>query len=170
MSDPRKVTPSQRRNNHSPLMIELARKNSGDVEVVNFCPFGCEDAELDERGYCGHLYGFFNGGATFEPRGYAKDTKGKPTGPEVVMGEKRQPMKKGYKLVKITTSARVYGPDVILTLHAKKGAVNPALAEAMEQERRLVEFAEKIRNPVLQGDWDGGAYDPIEYQTEKPPA
>lgn len=26
--------------------------------LINLCPFGCEDYELDERGYCHHLIGF----------------------------------------------------------------------------------------------------------------
>ncbi len=35
-------------------------------QVVNYCPFGCQDAELDERGYCRHLVGFTNNGKEYE--------------------------------------------------------------------------------------------------------
>lgn len=85
--------------NHSPLMRALAKAAQG--ETVNFCPFGCEEHELDERGYCPHLVGFSNDGKTMEPFVQKGDQR-------VVVGERPEPVRKGDKLVRITVSSRVY--------------------------------------------------------------
>ena len=106
------------------------------------------------------MIGFYNGGNTFEPRVVRKSDKR-----IITCGEKRQPMKNGYKLVKITTSARVYAPVKVPELTPRNNDANRSIAEIQEQERQLVAFAERIRNPVLDGEWDESAYAP-----EKPAA
>lgn len=172
MSDPRAVLPQNRAKsaNHSPLMRALVGKQVGDV--VNFCPFQCEDHQLDENGFCGHLVGFYNGGGTFEPRVMQLDNKKRPTGRIITSGAHRQQMKKGFKLVKITTSARVYSPKIVDDLVPRTNEHLRGMADVMEQERQLLEFAERIRNPVLDGEWDGSVYDrePDPAAAAKPPA
>jgi hypothetical protein len=49
--------PSARAFKHlTPLM--RAKMNAADGVVVNRCPFGCADDQLDQHGYCHHLVGF----------------------------------------------------------------------------------------------------------------
>jgi hypothetical protein len=48
----------------SPLM--QAKSRTDLAGTVNFCPFKCEDEDLDESGYCRHLVGFTNGQTTKE--------------------------------------------------------------------------------------------------------
>jgi len=36
--------------------------------MVNHCPFGCADEQLDKHGWCRHLIGWTEDGKTFEPR------------------------------------------------------------------------------------------------------
>lgn len=152
MADPRMYGPQQRQANHSPLMRALTRKSQG--EVANFCPFGCEDHELDENGWCGHLVGFYNGGNTYEPR-----IRRKADRRIIVSGKARLPMQKGFKLVRITTTARVYSPTVQESLVVKREDADRVLADVMEEERRLLEAAERVRNPVLEGEWGESVYD-----------
>jgi hypothetical protein len=153
MADPRKTGPQQRTANYSPLMKQLmASRITGDV--ANACPFGCEDHELDEKGACAHLIGFYDKGNTYEPR-----IKQKKDGRVIVSGKARKPMQKGFKLVRITTTARVYSPEPNKFLTVTRDETERFQVEIMEQERQLVEVAEKIRNPVLEGDWGESAYD-----------
>jgi hypothetical protein len=87
--------------------------------VINVCPFGCGDSDLDDHGYCKHLVGFTNAQL---PEGDVK----KVTDEGVVevleeqpnraiatkaVGRKRLPLKPGDKLVRITQSSRVYRQD-----------------------------------------------------------
>lgn len=113
MADPR-INPAKARSaNLSPLMKAKAKAKSG--KVVNFCPFGCADAELDTHGYCGHLIGTTNEPRSnqYEPMVYDEARGHRITkvrtkifrGREVPVLEK---MQSGDKLVRITTSYRVY--------------------------------------------------------------
>lgn len=151
MADPRQVGPQLRKTNHSPLMQALTRKSDG--EVANFCPFGCEDHDLDDRGWCGHLVGFYDRGATYEPRVRRAGDKR-----VIVSGKKRMPMEKGFKLVRITTCARVYSPKLVESLVQKRDEGDRVNQEMMERERQILEQAERVRNPVLEGDWDNSEY------------
>lgn len=153
MADPRLIGPQMRSNSHSPLIRALSKANKGDV--VNFCPFGCSDHALDDLGHCGHLVGFYNGGKTFEPRMVRKKDRR-----IIVNGRQRRPMEVGFKLVQITTSARVYSPGLVKELVAQKDTdFDEAQGEMMNMERQLLEAAERIRNPILEGDWGETAYD-----------
>jgi hypothetical protein len=98
--DPRKFGPQQRQARQSKLMRAKARANRNN-QTVNACPFGCEDHNLDQNGYCYHLVGFSPDGKTMEPMVLEN-------GQRKVKGKLRQPLKKGDKLVKITTNFRVY--------------------------------------------------------------
>jgi hypothetical protein len=161
MADPRSTNPQQRRANLSPLMHRLTTRATG--EVVNFCPFGCADDQLDENGYCGHLVGFYNGGQTFEPRVPQKVSAGngklRTTGRIITDGTRRQPMQKGFLLVKGTTTARVYSPQPVKELVPQKNEYAGELVRTLERERQIVEFAERVRNPVLEGEWEPTSYD-----------
>lgn len=158
MADPRTTTVSRREANHSPLMKALSRRNANGIP--NFCPFGCETKNLDDNGYCHHLIGFTNGGSTYEPRMPVGN------GRAVVLGSKRQPLKKGMVLVKITTSARVYSqdgnPKLVIVRPKEEGEID----SLVQQEAELLRRAEEIRNPVLEGVWGGTIYD----EPAKPPA
>lgn len=98
--DPRKFGPQQRQARHSKLMRAKARANRNN-QVVNACPFRCADHNLDQNGYCYHLVGFSADQKTMEPMELEN-------GIRTVKGKKRQPLKKGDRLVKITTNYRVY--------------------------------------------------------------
>jgi hypothetical protein len=152
MADPREVQPQNRKDSQSPLMRALVAKKDGFV--VNFCPFGCSDGELDDNGYCGHLVGFFNGGTTYEPR-----VRRKKDGRIIVDGRNRRPMEKGFKLVKITTSARVYSPTLVKDLAVKQHDFDAETAAIFREEQELLAQAERVRNPVLEGTWGETDYD-----------
>lgn len=89
----------------SPLMAAKAQNRTG--EKVNFCPFGCEDADLDDHGYCKHLVGFTNDQKTYEPMRESKNADGS-AGPRKVYGSESKQVLKTDQLVQITTSYRVY--------------------------------------------------------------
>lgn len=156
MADPRTTGPQMRSANYSPLMRALSRKSLG--EIVNFCPFGCSNDNLDELGFCGHLVGFYNGGQTYEPR-IPQKTKAGRVMRIITDGSKRCPMKQGYRLVKITTTARVYSPTAIPDLVVRRDEYDKVMAEVMAKEQRLIEAADAIRNPVLDGVWGETLYD-----------
>jgi hypothetical protein len=98
--DPRLAGPQQRKANYSRLMEALGRASQG--ETINACPFGCEDNELDELGYCHHLVGFTKDGKYMEV--LTKDSRGRP----YVSGVHKALVKKTDKLERVTTSFRVY--------------------------------------------------------------
>lgn len=159
MADPRQVGPQARRNNHSPLMQALSKRSEG--EQVNFCPFGCEDHELDDKGACHHLVGYTNGGVTYEPR--VRDH----TGRIFVDGTKREPLKRGsHRLVKITTSARVYDKAGKDELIVTRNVEDEFTREMGERERAIMEEAEALKNPVLDGEWAGTIYDAVDPEAE----
>lgn len=85
-------------------MVAQSKATTG--EKVNFCPFGCEEDDIDANGYCDHVVGFTNDGKTYEPM--VKDER---IGRRVVRVPKSGDLpkvQKGDKLVPITTSSRVY--------------------------------------------------------------
>ncbi len=99
--DPRQIKPANERlDQRSPLMKAKEADRTG--EGVNFCPFGCEQDDMDDHGYCDHLIGFSNDGKTYEPM--VKDERGH----RVVRGGRPAPVQRTDKLVQITTSSRVY--------------------------------------------------------------
>lgn len=136
----------------SPLMA--AKRDAPDAGSVNFCPFGCGDHELTEMGYCPHLIGFYTKslGMHYEPR--AIDARGN----EAILGHKPEPMKKGYKLVQVTTSSRVYSPVKAEHLIPKadyRDQADATHAEIMAQSRDLIKRADELLNPMMEGDWSG---------------
>lgn len=91
--------------------------------VVNACPFGCGDDQLDEKGFCYHMVGFCNSDRDGKPlREYEPLCRMRMQSPNqpgkivdrgntlMVLGgkEHRQPLQKGDVLVRITNSFRVY--------------------------------------------------------------
>ncbi len=137
--------------NYSPLMMKISKSHRG--VPINACPFGCTDEHCDDHGYCAHLIGFYNGGTTFEPR-----VRRKHDGRIIVDGTRRQQMKKGYRLVKITTTARVYAPDKVKDLIPIRNQHMAELNETLETEKKIMQFADEMRNPVLEGEWDDSVY------------
>lgn len=111
--------------NHSPLMKRKARLLSG--HVANVCPFGCENQHLDDNGYCFHLVGFTNDKKTLEPLVTIK-------GRRVNDSRKKELVRKTDKLMRITTSYRVYR-DV---KPSKEEAERLALIEAPEKTQAEV--------------------------------
>lgn len=129
MADPRDFPVGKRRANLSPLMKAKAEATTG--EKVNFCPFGCTTAQIDDHGYCRHLVGFTNDGKHYEPMVRGKDgrrvirVRMAPTGETIedtsyeddgspitnviqVMAPQLEPVQRSDKLVQATVSARVY--------------------------------------------------------------
>jgi len=111
------VSPEQRRSKLTPLMKAKTEAITG--QKVNFCPYGCEDGDLDEHGYCRHLVGFTNDGKLFEPmyrteggrrvvRCEMQPKHPGDRGPDVEMVPVLKPVLKTDKLVQITVSYRVY--------------------------------------------------------------
>ncbi len=78
--------------------------------VVNACPFGCEEHELDAEGYCKHLVGFTLPGSTnmFEPIKSRVDRNGKTTEYKFIDGKDPQTVQAGDVVEPVTVSARVY--------------------------------------------------------------
>ena len=144
MSDPRTTTREQRSKQGPSELMKALRNPERDGDVVNFCPFGCGSHELDNHGYCAHLVGFTNGGTTYEPRELDQ------FGRIFTNGANRQPMKRGFKMVKITTSARVYSPESNADLSVEREYNDNDVAR---REEELLEAAESLRNPALDGEW-----------------
>lgn len=155
MSDPRTETtgPQQRSANLSPLMKGiLVERATG--RRYNGCPFGCQDHELDDHGHCAHLIGFYDKGNTYEPRVVRSNDRR-----IIVSGKARQPMKKGYVLARITTCARVYSPEPRKDLLVTRDDSERVANDIIEQERKLLEAAERVRSPVLEGEWGNTGYE-----------
>ena len=93
--------PQARSANHSPLMQALQRRSMG--AKINFCPYGCENKDLDDHGYCKHLVGFTTDRIDFEPRRY-DDVWNR----YIVDGSKKQPIQKTDHIERITSTYRVY--------------------------------------------------------------
>ncbi len=85
--------------NLSPLM--KAKRGLLTGQVANLCPFGCSDGHLDDYGYCFHLVGFSNDKKTYEPLVSKNGRRSNE-------GKKKEQVKKADKLLRITTSYRVY--------------------------------------------------------------
>jgi hypothetical protein len=81
--------------------------------IVNACPFGCSDEELDAEAYCEHLVGFTDpsNDRVFYPLKWRESVDGRGRVVKrfrYVDGDDRQMVEKGDQLVRVTTSARVY--------------------------------------------------------------
>jgi hypothetical protein len=129
MADPREVAVGNRRDQRSKLLQAQAKATEG--EKVNFCPYGCEDYQLDEHGYCNHLIGFTNDKKLFEPMVKVKGGRRRVKVPMAATGEfiideevdedgnikpvktpvyrpQLSPVLKTDELVQISSSYRVY--------------------------------------------------------------
>lgn len=148
MADPRLVPPNKRKDPLSPLMQAKQAANQGDV--VNFCPFGCDDGMLDDTGYCHHLVGFTEDGRTMEPRVRRKEDG------RIITTGKKVPLNRGDIKVKVTTCARVYRRDGMADLVVQRTEeVEQVDNRELELQARLAE----LRNPQLDGVYDHSPYD-----------
>lgn len=98
--DPRVMSHRKVKDMRSDLM--KAKGESDQGAPPNFCPFDADPDHLNDQGYCEHLVGFSNDQETMEPVKY------RPSGHPYLCGEKPVPIPKGAKLVRVTTSYRVY--------------------------------------------------------------
>ena len=156
MADPRTSPVQSRKSALSPLMRAKSDAVRTGGDVVNFCPFECSDDALDEHGYCAHLIGFYHPpGEMYEPRVRVKD-KGQAEDKIIVQGSKKLHMQSKFKLVRITSSYRVYSPTPNKALVRDAG--RPRIDEATERENQLVKAIEELRDPELEGDWGEGLY------------
>ena len=106
MADPRIEDIRARKANLSDLMVARSKASLG--EKVNFCPFGCADEQIDDKGYCPHLVGFTTDGKAMEPVvQMTPDFEGASTY-VAVLGSRRELVRKDDELVRITVSSRVY--------------------------------------------------------------
>ena len=119
-------SPTERRDRRSRLMRALGK--TSHRSDVNFCPYGCDDLDLDEHGYCYHLIGFTLPGdrTKYEPLlppvkdwddpqdhdGLSKEMgflcRTHEAGVRKTGCGKRGKVQKGDVLVDITCSCRVY--------------------------------------------------------------
>ncbi len=106
--DPRTIGPQQRRANLSDLMLAKGRQAQG--ERLNFCPFGCAIADLDDNGYCRHLVGFTEDRKEMEPMVMGE---GFLAGRKQVRGDLKEPVRGSDQFVRITTCYRVYRKDEV---------------------------------------------------------
>ncbi len=110
--------PDQRRDPRSRLkrLIDQSNGGVGIPGQVEACPFGCGQPEMNELGYCKHLVGFCNhtnlpDGTVRDPQGAVielleeNDARG---GHGRIVGPRREPLKVGDYVLRITQSYRVY--------------------------------------------------------------
>lgn len=100
--DPRQFGPQQRKARLSKLAAAQKRARASN-QVVNVCPFGCTDNNLDGNGYCYHLVGTSNDKMSMEPMFLDPQRHIRRTD-----GKKRQKLKDGDKLVRCSNNFRVY--------------------------------------------------------------
>ena len=98
--------PRPKSANASPLMRAKAQTKAG--RIVNACPFGCADGELDEHGYCRHLVGFTPPGRKDVYEHMPPAEPGEGVLRRAVRAGDVRPVIRSDKLVRITTSHRVY--------------------------------------------------------------
>lgn len=98
--------PKPKTSNASPLMQAQRRATAG--RVVNACPFGCDDGDLDEHGYCRHLVGFTPPGRRDVYEHMPPPEEGAGVLRRAVDGNDVRKVQPSDKLVRITTSCRVY--------------------------------------------------------------
>lgn len=137
--DPRKYGPQQRQARLSPLM-KAKRRAVGSNQVVNKCPFGCKDHQIDHHGYCYHLVGITDNKKTLEPM----ELKG---GFRQVNGKKRQRIKDGDRLVRITNNWRVYRDVEMPEGEREYLEAAGSAAEVVDVEEDEFTFREKKANP-----------------------
>ncbi len=148
MADPREIDVKDRaKGEHlSSLMRLKAKAKVG--EKVNVCPFGCDVRHLDDHGYCRHLVGTTDDASKgYEPMVRDKDgrraTKVEMVPDEDMAGEdglpvlrpKLEPVLPDDKLVRVTTSYRVYRG----TADDVKAAETKRRKELAGQHRQLLE-------------------------------
>lgn len=144
----------------SPLM--QAKKNAKNGQKVNACPFGCTVAQLDEIGLCKHVVGITVPGdqTRYEPvvrkrgrRVVSVEREKIPTGETNEDGEAEfdwgpplyHKVQAADKLVRITTSCRVYRENVP---DQPRTAVQ-ALPKAMTAEQREA-MAARLRDQLAE--------------------
>lgn len=98
--DPRKFGPQQRQARHSKL-LRAKKKATANNQVVNTCPFGCRDHQIDQNGYCYHLIGTSDDKRTYEPMVLKN-------GARWTDGRKREKIQDGDHVVRISNNFRVY--------------------------------------------------------------
>jgi hypothetical protein len=128
--------PKPKSANASPLMKAQARAKAGTV--VNACPFGCDVGDLDEHGYCRHLVGFTPPGRkdVFEFMPPAEAGTGILR--RAVDGNDVRQVRGSDKLVRITTSHRVYR-DVDAERERQQAQKD------RDEARRLKEEADRVK-------------------------
>lgn len=124
----------------------------------NLCPFGCTDRELDQHGYCRHLYGFTEDGHTVEVMevraddgGYEKpvlNAEGRvvqPGGfvPKLRTGKVRgEVLETDVVVERNTPTSRVYRPgpgDKRVVRSAEPGEGIAALEALAQQQQRQID-------------------------------
>lgn len=99
--DPRQFGPQQRKARLSKLAASQKRARAYN-QIVNVCPFGCADNNVDENGYCYHLVGTSDDKKTYEPM--VLD----PVRNIRVTDRRRKKLKDGDKLIRCSNNFRVY--------------------------------------------------------------
>lgn len=132
--DPRTTTFMNRPDVRSELMKRKGASMTG--VVVNMCPFGCTEKQIDDHGYCRHLVGFTNDKATYEPMLRVEGGRRRVQVPMVIDREESAGMEQGEQILKpdlpkcqkgdqfvqISTSWRVYRDVVAVKVEASKKA------------------------------------------------
>lgn len=136
--------------------------------VANYCPFGCQGADLDDFGYCHHLVGFTNDRKTCEPQeklyrafkdGTPYDTGWKTVGGSIaiepgdvfVNPERVQKETNGHAhLTKLWVSDRVYRQRDKAAVQPAPQAQPNALFELQAKKRELEKRMEekKLREDI----------------------
>ncbi len=140
------------RQQDSRLSKLMKAKQGGNIP--NACPFGCQPHQLNEQGYCWHLVGFTNGGREYEP--LVLNHMGRLQ----CDGKKRQELQPGDRLIRITTSARVYRPTgnpLLAREFEREKTENPAATE----EERLRRLIADVQNPILEGVVSAGTVNSV---------
>lgn len=101
-----------RKDNRSDYL--KARAAAGG-QVLNFCPYGCEDHVLDDRGYCKHMVGITHQPAhegerptKFSPLKYARTLDGTIQYDSLTTDNEICPVLKTDELIRISVDCMVY--------------------------------------------------------------
>lgn len=129
MADPRLTALMDRQKQDKRSTLMKAKAKVAQDGVVNFCPFGCEDSQLDEHGYCKHLVGFTNDKKFYEPMIFDPTRQARVVRVKMTVDENGKPVpqlepcQKGDKFEEITISSRVYrSTEAMLALENQKSA------------------------------------------------
>lgn len=90
----------------------LRSKEAYAGHIVNACPFGCADEELDAEEFCRHVVGFTcpDDDTLYQPLQWRPTPKGVPPRYRFVDGTQKLPVQPADRLVPISTCSRVYRP------------------------------------------------------------